>query len=733
MARVLVASPHPSLRAEMAAQILEMGHEALQAGDGQEALTLLEAQQPAVAILDTAIDAPPALLLVDPLRHAPWARQLKIVLAAPELWQGGEAAEPLRAARPDALLALPCRVDTFRSLLSSLLPAEAPVESEGGGNLAELVESLHAGLDQRSYYDLLGVKPDANEARLKAYYLRRSLLLHPDRHRKLRGSPLYAKVEAVYKRINEAYSVLSAPTQRMRYDEGLKRGELRLSETGGRGRGLDPEASIKDHSARKFYRLGRDALAAGNPKAARMHLQLARSREADSAAIAALLEQVNEALGNPTKPAVPAAAAPSPAAPSPAAPSPVAAPPSDPAPAATAASEPSTRPTVAAPARPAAVSPGPTSLILTDGADEDAPDGGAPDLFVDLATTAPAPVAAPVAAPAPAPVAAPVAAPAPAPVAAPVAAPGPLAGAVPAPSRPAPGPLAGAPGAFAPPAGARAPRPAISLSAEVPAAPAATEPSDEAGSPALRRPDPLTAPRSSAAAAAQAADPEARGPIRHLAVVAGGAGDWASERGTSAAEGVRRSVDRFRNLLETCLQREVAYLSFRPLPDASEALPGAFASALVDYLLAEREDFKEDGIRLDVLGRAQGLGPEREQRLEDLMTDLGGGRRLVVQLVLEDPSRAEVVQGLRSLAVAIQTGQLDPAQIDEQALRASMPRSRVPDPDLLLVATSPWVRGGTLSWRSARCLHHYSPRPWPDFDRRSVPALLDELLRRIEG
>ncbi len=298
MARVLIASPHESLRAEMAAAAEELEHTPVFAKAGHELLTSIESERPDAAILDTALDDPPVLRLIDPLRHAPWARRVALVLAGPELWEGGESAEALRAARPDGLLALPCRRSAFVAVLRQVLPEEqaSTPETPAATPFAEMVSSLAASMDGQSYYELLGVEHDATAERLRAYYLRRSLLLHPDRHQRIKGSPLYSQIVDVYKRINEAYRVLTSPVLRPRYEKALAAGELRLAETGGRIRALDPEATIQDAAARKFYRLARQALEAGNPRAARMHLQLARSRARDNEAIGGLLAQVEKRL-----------------------------------------------------------------------------------------------------------------------------------------------------------------------------------------------------------------------------------------------------------------------------------------------------------------------------------------------------------------------------------------------------------------------------------------------------
>ena len=65
------------------------------------------------------------------------------------------------------------------------------------------------------YYGLLGVAADADAAGLKAAYRKRAIRYHPDKNQD------DATAEAKFKAINEAYSVLSNPTARARYDAHL--------------------------------------------------------------------------------------------------------------------------------------------------------------------------------------------------------------------------------------------------------------------------------------------------------------------------------------------------------------------------------------------------------------------------------------------------------------------------------------------------------------------------------
>ncbi len=67
-------------------------------------------------------------------------------------------------------------------------------------------------MEQKDYYEILGIEKSANQKQLKYAYRNLALKYHPDRNK---GNPGAA---AKMKEINESYAVLSHPEKRKQYD-----------------------------------------------------------------------------------------------------------------------------------------------------------------------------------------------------------------------------------------------------------------------------------------------------------------------------------------------------------------------------------------------------------------------------------------------------------------------------------------------------------------------------------
>ena len=67
--------------------------------------------------------------------------------------------------------------------------------------------------EKRDYYEVLSVSRDADEETIKKAYKKLAKQYHPDLN------PDSKTAEEKFKEINEAYSVLSDPNERARYDQ----------------------------------------------------------------------------------------------------------------------------------------------------------------------------------------------------------------------------------------------------------------------------------------------------------------------------------------------------------------------------------------------------------------------------------------------------------------------------------------------------------------------------------
>ncbi len=176
-------------------------------------------------------------------------------------------------------------------------------------DLPDQIRALHERLDTLTYYDLLQVPRDVDAETLQITFHALTRRHHPDHA----DAGLLEAINAVYRRMNEAYSTLKSPRRRRAYDEGLVGAphtwRLRLSEE-------DHEAARRHERVRRgstrvgdyYWRRAREVLETAREsevsirpalrESARL-LRVAMAFEPDNEHFRHALEQVCDRLASP--------------------------------------------------------------------------------------------------------------------------------------------------------------------------------------------------------------------------------------------------------------------------------------------------------------------------------------------------------------------------------------------------------------------------------------------------
>jgi curved DNA-binding protein CbpA len=83
------------------------------------------------------------------------------------------------------------------------------------------VETLAAALDQLDYFGILKIPQTAGAAEIKEAYYRESRAYHPDRFAAVPDAAFRELVGRIYRRVNEAYTVLRDDKKRVKYAQDV--------------------------------------------------------------------------------------------------------------------------------------------------------------------------------------------------------------------------------------------------------------------------------------------------------------------------------------------------------------------------------------------------------------------------------------------------------------------------------------------------------------------------------
>jgi curved DNA-binding protein CbpA len=163
--------------------------------------------------------------------------------------------------------------------------------------LTAFAGQVYPMLDTLSYYQLLRVVPTATADVIRASYYKIAGQLHPDRYRTLPDPVVREQLETIYARVTEGYRVLTNHDKRAVYDKALATGKFRYEASPNAPTGpRNPEDTVKDAQAKKFFRMGMMCLGKQDWKGAVLNFNFAKGIEPTAPVIAEKLAEAQAAL-----------------------------------------------------------------------------------------------------------------------------------------------------------------------------------------------------------------------------------------------------------------------------------------------------------------------------------------------------------------------------------------------------------------------------------------------------
>jgi len=213
-----------------------------------------------------------------------------------------------------------------------------------------------------------------------------------------------------------------------------------------------------------------------------------------------------------------------------------------------------------------------------------------------------------------------------------------------------------------------------------------------------------------------------------------GNGRWAKQHGLPRIEGHRKGAESVKRALKAAQENKVRYLTLYAFSVENWKRPKAEVDALMNLLnrfLDEQLPFLiEQKIRLRVLGRYRELPESTQKRLREAEAQTALFTEHTVGLALNYGSRTEVVDAVKSVAAAANSGTIDLENFDYDQLRPYLYTGDMPDPDLIIRTSGECRLSNFLMLQSAYAEIYISQVLWPDFDAKEFKAALADFAGR---
>ncbi len=211
--------------------------------------------------------------------------------------------------------------------------------------------------------------------------------------------------------------------------------------------------------------------------------------------------------------------------------------------------------------------------------------------------------------------------------------------------------------------------------------------------------------------------PQAAAVPKHVAVIMDGNGRWAKKRFLPRVAGHVKGVELVREMVRTCLERGIRYLTLFAFSSENWRRPAEEVSLLMELfvkaLQQEVEKLDRNGVRLRVIGDLGRFDPKLQQLIREAEEKTAHNDRLDLTIAANYGGRWDIMQAVNRMLVAQPDKQVG---WEESDLEPYLSMHFAPEPDLFIRTGGEERISNFLLWQLAYTELYFTPTLWPDFD-----------------
>ncbi len=234
---------------------------------------------------------------------------------------------------------------------------------------------------------------------------------------------------------------------------------------------------------------------------------------------------------------------------------------------------------------------------------------------------------------------------------------------------------------------------------------------------------------------------------QHIAIIMDGNGRWAQKRHLPRLAGHARGGKRVRDIVETCIQRNIPYLTLFAFSTENWHRPKDEVTGLmrifVEALEREVTKLNENGVRLKIVGDIAAFDRPLQELIHAAEARTAQNTALTLSVAANYGGRQDIGQAMLSW---IRT-QLSPSPVThrwgwihimnslekaeqnwadtERDFNARLSLAYAPDPDLLIRTGGEHRISNFMLWQMAYTELYFTDRLWPEFNAEALDEAID--------
>jgi undecaprenyl diphosphate synthase len=209
-----------------------------------------------------------------------------------------------------------------------------------------------------------------------------------------------------------------------------------------------------------------------------------------------------------------------------------------------------------------------------------------------------------------------------------------------------------------------------------------------------------------------------------------GNGRWAKARHRPRGFGHRAGVESVRRIVEDASDIGLKCLTLYSFSTENWSRPRAEVAALMalmrEYIEADLDRLKREGVRIRILGTRKGLSKDVLKLVDRAVAETNENTDFNLNIAFNYGGRDEILRAVRR---AVAAGE-DFQSMTEQGFATYLDTADLPDPDLVIRTSGEKRISNYLLWQAAYAEFVFTDVLWPDFGRAELIAALKEYTGR---
>jgi undecaprenyl diphosphate synthase len=217
----------------------------------------------------------------------------------------------------------------------------------------------------------------------------------------------------------------------------------------------------------------------------------------------------------------------------------------------------------------------------------------------------------------------------------------------------------------------------------------------------------------------------------HVGIIMDGNGRWATGQGRTRAAGHRAGAAMVRRIVEAAPDAGIGVLTLYAFSADNWRRPKSEVGWLMrlfrEYLRMETARCVANGVRLEVIGRRDRIGPALRHAVERAQRETAGGTRLLLRIALDYSSRDAILRA----AQCLRSDTVPTREAFSRLVAIVDHGSPVPEVDLLIRTGGERRLSDFLLWEAAYAELLFVPQMWPEFGPEALRSAVADFSGRV--